>query len=290
MLRSLFIFPLLLAFGVTQQPANSNSDDSKYPSNEEVLLALDIVDKAFASYDAVLNGYKDQSGKNIVEKFEGKQSFDKDADAVKTGRELIRLLKNNPNKIRSYSLVGILTLADDVTLDASTTVTSASLNICKNGSDTASVTVVTAMTSDMRTLRDASEELMHVTMRYIAADEKLMIRMYNVIESNEQKTAAPPLQPAPEAAAPSHPATRNKVSTGCDPPIETHINGEFDGWEDEKKIYKMDNGQIWQQSNYHYHYHYAYHPSVLIYQTSYGNCHIKVEGDEDEGADVIKLR
>jgi uncharacterized protein YjlB len=52
----------------------------------------------------------------------------------------------------------------------------------------------------------------------------------------------------------------------------------------------MDDGSIWQQSSYHYHYHYAYHPEVLIYSSSAGSCHIKVEGDDDEGVDVHRLR
>lgn len=77
-------------------------------------------------------------------------------------------------------------------------------------------------------------------------------------------------------------------SSGCDPAVETHISGDFEGWDDEK-IYKMDNGQIWQQANYHYHYHYAYHPSVIIYKSSTG-CRIKVEGDDDEGVTVQRLK
>lgn len=75
----------------------------------------------------------------------------------------------------------------------------------------------------------------------------------------------------------------------CTPAIETNIHGDFNGWDDEV-IYKMDDGSIWQQANYHYHYHYAYHPAVIIYPTRYGTCHIKVEGDDDEGVDVIKLK
>jgi hypothetical protein len=74
----------------------------------------------------------------------------------------------------------------------------------------------------------------------------------------------------------------------CDPAIETHIAGDFNGWDDET-IYKMDNGQIWQQANYHYHYHYAYHPEVLIYKSGSG-CHIKVTGDDDRGVDVVRLK
>jgi hypothetical protein len=75
----------------------------------------------------------------------------------------------------------------------------------------------------------------------------------------------------------------------CNPAVETHIVGEFNGW-DSETLYKLDNGSIWQQSNYHYHYHYAYHPSVIIYPGRGGTCHIKVIGDDDEGVDIIRIK
>jgi hypothetical protein len=86
----------------------------------------------------------------------------------------------------------------------------------------------------------------------------------------------------------SNPRLINAAENSCTPTIETNISGNYNGWDDEV-IYKMDNGQIWQQANYHYHYHYAYHPSVIIYPTRQG-CHIKVEDDDDEGVDVVRLK
>jgi hypothetical protein len=47
--------------------------------------------------------------------------------------------------------------------------------------------------------------------------------------------------------------------------IESYIEGEFEGWDGET-VFKLDNGQIWQQALYAYTYHYAYHPKVLIYK------------------------
>src|SRR5260370_40428438 len=41
-----------------------------------------------------------------------------------------------------------------------------------------------------------------------------------------------------------------KKSGGCDPAIETQIDGDFKGWEGET-IYKLRNCQVWQQENYH---------------------------------------
>src|SRR5258706_12122863 len=86
------------------------------------------------------------------------------------------------------------------------------------------------------------------------------------------------------ASRPASPSLRS-----CNPAIETHIDGDFNGWEGET-LYKMDDGSIWQQSTYHYHYHYTYHPSVTIYPTRAGTCHIKVEGDDDDGADVERIK
>tara|TARA_B100000768_G_scaffold149994_1_gene144529 strand:- start:31 stop:534 length:504 start_codon:yes stop_codon:yes gene_type:complete len=61
--------------------------------------------------------------------------------------------------------------------------------------------------------------------------------------------------------------------------LETQIEGEFEGWEGET-IFKMMNGQIWQQSTYDYMYHYAYSPEVLIYEYK-GSWIMKVEDVDD---------
>lgn len=66
----------------------------------------------------------------------------------------------------------------------------------------------------------------------------------------------------------------------CDPAIESNINGETEGWSGET-IFKLDNGQIWQQAEYSYNYFYAYRPEVTIYHTS-GGCRMKVEDESEE--------
>jgi hypothetical protein len=58
--------------------------------------------------------------------------------------------------------------------------------------------------------------------------------------------------------------------------IESHIRGDFEGWEGET-IFFLDNGQIWQQASYAYTYHYAYRPKVVIYKTAGGH-KMTVEG------------
>jgi hypothetical protein len=68
--------------------------------------------------------------------------------------------------------------------------------------------------------------------------------------------------------------------------IESHINGSFTGWSGET-VFKLDNGQFWQQASYAYMYHYAYHPSVSIYPKDTGY-QMKVE-DVDETLPVRRL-
>lgn len=51
--------------------------------------------------------------------------------------------------------------------------------------------------------------------------------------------------------------------------IESRINGEFKGWEGESE-YELQNGQVWQQSNYKYQYKYAYMPEAIVYEGGSG--------------------
>ena len=60
--------------------------------------------------------------------------------------------------------------------------------------------------------------------------------------------------------------------------IESRIAGEFKGWDGET-IFRLQNGQIWQQALYAYTYHYAYAPPVTIYRSG-GQFKMKVEGVE----------
>ncbi len=73
----------------------------------------------------------------------------------------------------------------------------------------------------------------------------------------------------------------------CAPTVESAISGDFNGWEGET-IFKLDNGQIWQQAEYDYSYSYSYHPDVTIYRVSEG-CRMKVE-DEDETILVRRIK
>lgn len=48
--------------------------------------------------------------------------------------------------------------------------------------------------------------------------------------------------------------------------IESKIDGDSEGFEGDT-IFKLTNGQIWQQTEYHYHYHYKFMPSVIIFKS-----------------------
>ena len=75
--------------------------------------------------------------------------------------------------------------------------------------------------------------------------------------------------------------------SGCSPPIESKIDGQFRGWSGDT-IFKLTNGQIWQQSSYDYEYQYEYRPGVTIFSSS-GHCKMLVEG-MDETIEVKQLR
>lgn len=88
---------------------------------------------------------------------------------------------------------------------------------------------------------------------------------------------------APSVASKISPPAKSSTSVV----VESYIEGNFEGW-DGDTIFKLDNGQIWQQSSYAYTYHYAYHPKVIIYQTD-GGYKMKVDG-VDKTIYVIRLK
>ncbi len=87
--------------------------------------------------------------------------------------------------------------------------------------------------------------------------------------------------PKPEPTRPTN------VRSDCAPAVESTISGDFNGWEGDT-IFKLDNGQIWEQDEYDYMYSYSYRPDITIYQTTAG-CRMKVE-DEDETIIVKRIK
>lgn len=69
--------------------------------------------------------------------------------------------------------------------------------------------------------------------------------------------------------------------------FESNISGNFEGW-DGDTVFRLGNGQVWQQASYSYTYHYAYNPQVIIYEAS-GNNWMRVQ-DVDDAIMVRRLR
>jgi len=65
------------------------------------------------------------------------------------------------------------------------------------------------------------------------------------------------------------------------------IDGDFNGWEGET-IYKLMDGRVIQQAQYHYHYHYAYAPKVIIYNDSGYKIHVVGDNDQDVGIRFLR--
>lgn len=62
--------------------------------------------------------------------------------------------------------------------------------------------------------------------------------------------------------------------------IENRIEGEFEGWTGDT-VFKLENGQIWQQVSFGYRYRYAFRPKILIYKSG-STYKMKVDGMNDE--------
>ena len=54
------------------------------------------------------------------------------------------------------------------------------------------------------------------------------------------------------------------------------LDGEFKGW-DGSSVYRLTNGQVWEQTAYKYEYKYAYRPEAIVYEASSGTL-MAVEG------------
>jgi len=72
-------------------------------------------------------------------------------------------------------------------------------------------------------------------------------------------------------------ATKPNAKESATPEIiESRIDGEFSGWEGDT-IFKLMNGQVWQQVDGRYKYKYNYAPKVLIFKTG-GGYEMQVDG------------
>jgi hypothetical protein len=73
------------------------------------------------------------------------------------------------------------------------------------------------------------------------------------------------------------PTTKSNSKKDSTPEIiESRIDGEFSGWKGDT-VFKLVNGQIWQQIDGRYKYKYKYSPKVLIFRSGVGY-EMQVEG------------
>lgn len=73
--------------------------------------------------------------------------------------------------------------------------------------------------------------------------------------------------------------TSSEQSTSTSDFIESKIDDEFEGYE-YGNIYKLRNGQIWEQTSPRYRYRYKYAPDVIIFKRN-GAYQMQVEGMDD---------
>lgn len=97
------------------------------------------------------------------------------------------------------------------------------------------------------------------------AKVKQDIAVQEAIANQKKTTSSNSTLTAPTLTTPAL-AAPIPVTSGV---IESSIDGTFNGWTGDT-IFKLQNGQIWQQSSYDYTYEYDYCPKVTIYKSGVG--------------------
>lgn len=125
--------------------------------------------------------------------------------------------------------------------------------------------------AELNTLK-ANQVTFETTFNQLQADYDAMKASYDSLKANYdnlQTLYTDVSNKLAEAETPSLPGSTSTI-------IESYIDGTFEGW-DGDTLFKLRNGQIWEQASYSYTYHYAYSPEVLIYSTA-GGYKMVVEG------------
>jgi hypothetical protein len=93
----------------------------------------------------------------------------------------------------------------------------------------------------------------------------------SLISIKGKKLGVQSIKKSPKAKKDNSAATENDF-------IESKIDGEFEGWDGET-IFKLTNGQIWQQTDYQITISLKFMPKVILYKTE-SNYKMQVEGIE----------
>ncbi len=70
----------------------------------------------------------------------------------------------------------------------------------------------------------------------------------------------------------------NKLITHGTPVTKSKINGDFEGFDD-NKVFPLYNGQHWRQKRYKYWYHYSYMAKITIYKYQ-NRCYLTKDGKD----------
>ncbi len=92
------------------------------------------------------------------------------------------------------------------------------------------------------------------------------------------------MQPSIDYVVPSFPL---ETSSSSEEAIASKIDGMFHGW-DGRTVFKLRNGQVWQQADFHVLYRFAYGPRVRIRRAG-SSYQLYVEGVDTTTA-VKRLR
>lgn len=76
------------------------------------------------------------------------------------------------------------------------------------------------------------------------------------------------------------------MSTATITSVQSRIEGEFNGFNG-GAIFRLSNGQVWQQKRYRYRYKYAYRPQVILYKED-GRYFLNVPC-MDEAIEVVRV-
>ena len=163
---------ILLALAVLFSPLALFAQNSM-PSNEELAELLSKASQKITSFQEAVQGAKpflDQQDPKLASNY---------MDTAKTAQEIIRV--GQKEGASAYRLVGLLSLLDDMTVDAA----NASFRLMQEEvkaveAKQANVNVVAAilpLNAAQTGLNDISELLLHATLRYVGSEEQALIKL-----------------------------------------------------------------------------------------------------------------
>jgi hypothetical protein len=146
------------------------------PSSAEILELANKADEKVHGFEMVLQEVAPELDKDTVQT---------DQDAAKMAHTIIAMIRNKGAS--TYSIVGLLSILDDLTLDASRASRIVLFSYTKNlvnGNQPSNVilTKVIALTDAETSLHDISDLWLHMALRYVAATDDLMEQLFEKLK------------------------------------------------------------------------------------------------------------